>query len=754
MANKKLLRSFAGGEISPQLFARADLDKYQTGLSLCENAWVMPQGPIQNRPGFSYVLGTRYNGFSSRLIPFSFNTEQTFALEFGNGYIRFHSQGGTLLENAIGVSAVAGNTFTTSGAHGYNAGQWVYLTGMNGLADTSNIWGVVATTPSSTTFTLNDLFGNPLAPVGAYTGGGNVARVYEVVTPYDQALLYSLNYVQSADVMTIVSPDYAPMELRRLGATNWQLTTIVFASSLSAPTGVTATATGTGTTSYSYVVTARDDAGTEESVASAAATVTNDLTTSGNKNTITWTPITGIQFYSVYKLTNGIYGFIGSAGADGSFVDNYITADVSQTPPLQLNPFVGVGNYPRAVTYHEQRRVFGGTVNQPQTLWMTRSGTERNLSYSYPSRADDSIVVRVVSREANTIRHLVPMNALILLSSGGEWKIDSSDGGALTPQTISVRQQGYNGSTKVLPLLTSQTILFAQDRGGHIRELQYSWQAQSYQTTDVSILAPHLFDYHAVKQMCFSRSPLQLVWSVRDDGLLLGMTYVTEHDVRAWHRHITDGAFESCCAIAEGDEDVLYVIVRRVIRGQTVRYVERLHTRRFDTAADQFFVDSGLTYTGAAVSQVGGLQHLEGKTVAILADGGVSPPQVVTGGKVALDGPATKVHVGLPYVSRGMTLPFSAEVEALGQGINKNVNKVMLRVQQSNGFEAGSDFDHMSPVRTRGDEPYGSAPDLITGSPEISISGHWTDDGQVCFRQAQPLSFMLLSLVLDVSVGG
>lgn len=754
MAVKKLLRSFAGGEISPQLLARADLDKFQTGLALCENAWVMPQGPIQNRPGFSYVLRTKLSQFASRLIPFSYSTEQTFALEFGNGYIRFHTQGGTLLEGAVGVSSVVGSTFNTSGAHGYSLGQWLYLAGMTGLADLSGSWGVVASTPSSTSFTLTDLFGSPITPVGTYAGGGTTARVYEVSTPYDQSLLFSLNYVQSADVMTIVGPNYAPMELRRLGPTNWQLQAITFASSIPAPTGVTATATGTGSITYSYVVTARDDAGTEESIASAAATVTNDLTTSGNSNTVSWTAVPGVQFYSVYKLVNGIYGFIGSAGSTTSFVDNFITPDVSQTPPLQIDPFVGAGNYPRAVTYHEQRRVFGGTINAPQTLWMTRSGTERNLSYSYPSRADDSIVVRVVSREANTIRHLLPMNSLILLTSGGEWKIESSDGGAVTPQTISVRQQGYNGASPVPPLLTSRTILFAQDRGGHIRELEYSWQAQSYQTADVSILAPHLFDYHAVRQMCFSRSPLQLVWSVRDDGVLLGMTYVTEHDVRAWHRHTTDGAFESCCAVAEGDEDVLYVIVRRQVNGQTVRYVERLHTRRFDTEADQFFVDSGLTYAGSAVTSVSGLSHLEGKTVAILADAGVSPPKVVTNGRVSLDGPATKVHVGLPYTARGITLPLSLETEALAQGVNKNVNRVMLRVQDSNAFEAGPDFDHMSPVRTRGNEPYGSAPSLLTGIADISVNARWTDDGQVCFRQTQPISFMLLSMVIDVSTGG
>jgi len=876
MAGKTLRRSFAGGEISPDLYARVDLDKYQTGLSLCQNAWVLPQGAFQNRPGFQYVQRTKYSYLPSRLINFSYNTEQTFALEFGEGYIRFHTQGGTLLESPVflaGITLDAPGIFSSIGTHGFSVGQWVLLRDIGGMPDLSNVWAVVASVPTTSTFTLTDLFGDQINTSGmpGYTGLGSASRIYEVATPYSSSNLDTLNYVQSADVLTLVSPNYAPVELRRLGATNWTLQPITFSSSLSPPqsngatpsaiehfysvigflgnnitdqwtqpgdavvmndltipgrtnviswnsvssaltylifkrqpdgsflqigtsrqnnsfvddgtaipqdtgfpkepqlvpamavsataiapfsTGVSVTPTGGGTKLYRYVVTSYNSATHEESIASGEGSASGDLTLSGGSMLVRWPAVPGVSEYNVYRYSNGLWGFVGTAGSDCTFTDNNILPETGITPPIQIDPFQGAGNFPRAVTYHEQRRVFGGTVNAPQTLWMTRSGTEKNLGYSIPGRADDGITQRVVSRQANTIRHFMPMTALMLLTSGGEWRIESSDGGALTPNTFSAKQQGYSGASQATPILTNRTILFAQSRGGHIRELEYSFQQQGYLTTDVSILAPHLFDYYTVRQMAFSQSPVPIVWSVRSDGVLLGMTYITEHEIRAWHQHKTLGLFESCCVVEEGDEDVLYVVVNRTVRSQTVRYIERLHSRRFATAADQFFVDSGLTYTGAPVSEVGGLQHLEGLTVSILADGGVSPPQIVANGRVSLDGPASKVHIGLAYVTRGATLPMSLETEAAGQGAMKNINKVHMRVLASNGFKAGPDFDHLRPVLTRAEEPYGSPPDLITDESAISMDPHWTKDGLLCFEQSDPLGLMVLGMTLEVASGG
>lgn len=588
---------------------------------------------------------------------------------------------------------------------------------------------------------------------------------YEVANTYAEADLFDIHYVQSADVMTLVHPNYPVRELRRLGATSWTLTTPVFQAPTNVPTGVSAVATLTGSTSYQYVITAVNKDNLEETIASAAsAAITNDLTLAGHYNTITWTaPATGtIVRYNAYKLANGLYGYIGQA-AGLSFVDDNITPDVSKTPPINDTGFDdAAGNYPSAVSYFEQRRCFAGSTNLPQNFWGTRSGTESNLSYSIPVRDDNRIAFRIAAREASAIRHIVPAASLILLTPSGEWRVNPN-GDTLTPSSISVKPQSYIGCNNVTPVLVGNSVLFAQSRGGRIREMSYNWQANGYLTNDISIMAPHLFDFNNVVDMAYSRAPFPILWAVSSNGSLLGMTYVPEQQIAAWHHHDTiNGVFEAVCTITEvpagqlASEEMLYAIVKRTIGGVTKRYVERLHTRYFATAADAFFVDCGATYSGAPTTHITGLTWLEGETVSILADGAVMPKQAVTGGAITLQQPASKVQVGLPIEADIQTLPLVLQTLDTAAGISKpkNVNKAWIRVYRSSGIFAGPSFDKLTEVKERTNEPWGTPPSLKSGEVSVVVSPSWGPDGAICIRQSDPLPLTVVSLALDAAPGG
>lgn len=763
MSMRTYTRAFAAGELSPQLFGRLDLAKFQTGLAKCLNFQVTPQGPVQNRPGFRFVQRVRSN--VAVLIPFSFNALQTFALEFGPGYIRFHTNGATLLEapkNITAVSQASPGVFT-SAAHGFAIGNWLQLGTMPGMPQLSGRWVVVDTVPTANTFTLTDLFGAPIstAGLGPYTGGGTAARVYEVLTPYTAADLFDLHYVQSADVLTICHQNHAPRELRRLGATNWTINAVSFGPRMAAPgvPGIAAYGPGGGPVppeTLAYVATSVDGATGEESLAGPAASTGWNLSVSGNYVDVqpSWVTPQPPARLNVYKL-NGVYGYVGQVTPGAAFRDANVQPDTSKTPPQAFTPFASES--PRAVSYFEQRRCFGGGGVNPQTIWMTRSGTESNLTYSIPSQDDDAITARIVAREAQVVRHLVPLGDLLALTSGGVWRITSSDGGPITPASFSARPQSYIGASNVQPVVTSNSVLYAPDRGSHIREVRYSWETQTFQADDISVLAPHLFDYESIVQLAYSRAPLQTLWAVRGDGILLGLTHVPEHEVKAWHQHDTQGAFESVCAVAEGDEDGVYVIVRREVNGQTVRYIERMSTRQFETVEDAFFVDAGATYAGAPTSTISGLHHLEGKQVVALADGGVETAKTVTGGSITLDAPASKVHVGLAYSADFQSMPLALEgAAALGQGPVKNINKVLLRVRRSSGVAAGPTFDNLRSYdgAGAGDDDFDDAAALEDGIIEIRLSPKWQRDGQVCVRQANPLPLTILSMTLEVATGG
>jgi hypothetical protein len=771
---RTLQRSFAGGEMSPEMFGRIDDVKYQTGAATMKNFIATPQGPAENRPGTAFVRAVKDSTKRTRLIPFTYSTTQTMVIELGAGYIRFHTQGATLMSG-----------------------------------------------------------GSP----------------YEIANPYAEADLFDIHYVQSADVMTLVHPNYAPRELRRLGATNWTLTTINFGAPISAPTGVTATryipaSASVNADTYetmSYVVTAitADEVG--ESVSSSVASVTNNIYVTGATNTISWTAVAGAARYRVYKLLGGLYGYIGSTTGT-SIVDNNIAPDLSTTPPIYDNEFTSASNYPGAVSYFEQRRCFAGTINEPQKIWMTKSGTESNLSYGLPIRDDDRIEFRVAAREANTIRHIVPLTQLLLLTGSAEWRVSSLNSDEITPTTISVRPQSYIGSSNVQPVIINNALLYCAARGGHVRELGYNWQANGFITNDMSIRSAHLFDNFEISDMAFAKAPIQMIWFVSTSGMLLGLTYVPEQQIGAWHKHETDGVFESCTVVAEGNEDRLYVIVRRVVNGNTVRYIERMASRHFQNLQDAFFVDSGATYDGTnttattvtvsggttwgpadvltitastaiftfpgtgdvgdaivltdaagnkyrltirsttsttvatarvdvtlptalrntattrysfARNTISGLSWLEGKTVSILADGAVQPRKVVTSGTITIDRAASIIHIGLPIQADLQSLPLAMGIDnGMGQGRYKNVNKAWLRVYQSSGIFIGPDADNLVEAKQRTTEPYGTPPELKTQEIQIMLTPSWLDSGQVFIRQSDPLPLTIVGMTLEVAIGG
>ena len=727
MSTKLLLRSFAGGEITPELFGRIDLGKFQTGLQKCLNFFVLPHGPVTRRPGTSLVREVKTSANYTQLLPFAFSADQTMALEFGSGYIRFHTAGSTLL---------AGTPAAYAGATPYVVGDMVTNGG-------TRYYCILATTGNAPP---NATYWYPMPASGEY----------EIPSPYATAHLPDLHIMQSADVLTIMHPSYPIRELRRYGATKWILTTATFAPKLSAPTSPTATPTGTGSVSYSYRVTAVSDNGVDESLASATATCTNALATSGNYNTVGWAAVSGAARYNVYKLTGGVYAYIGQASGV-SFKDDNFSGDQAKSPPEAFITFNNVaGAYPSTGAYHEQRRWFAGTDNNPQGLLSTRPATEGNLTSSIPSQADDAIDIRIAAQQQNRIRHLVPMSDLVALTAGGEWRVYGNGTEAITPSSITVKPQGYAGASNTQPVVTSGSILYVQAQGSKLRELAYNWESNAYKSVDMSIMSPHLFNGKTITQLAYSRAPDQIMWAIRSDGILLAMTYVPEHQVYAWHSHSTDGVFESCCVVAEGNEDVLYTIVRRTIGGNTKRFVERLSTRFFTTPADAFFVDSGLTYSGTPISSLSGLGHLEGKEVAILADGAVHPRRTVTGGAITLTGPYSKLQVGLPIVADLQTLPLASEgAQAAGQGTVKGVNKVHMRVHQSAGIQVGPTFVKLREYPARSvDDPYGSPPALRTGEISLGIDPSWNTDGSICLRKDDPLPLTLLSMTLEVAIGG
>lgn len=724
--------SFTAGELTPLLHARVDLSRYVAGAAKLLNMTVHAHGGVCNRPGTEYINEVKYSAKATRLIPFSFNAQDTYALEFGDQYMRVYRNGGLVV---LGSTPPAWVTSTAYGVtnHVSNGG--------------TNYYCYVAHTSSAT-----DEPG-----VGANWQDywyALTSDIVEIPTPYLEAELFEINFTQSNDIITLVHPNHLPRELARTAHTAWDLRTIAFEPLITAPTNCAAARGGglaTGSVTRTFVVTAVDEVTGEESLPSnegSVATEADSGWTEGEYIAVTWDAVTGASKYNVYKEKNGVFGYIGST-PDTTFNDDKILPELSDTPPNARDPFDAAGLYPSVVGYHQQRLVFGASDTYPQKMWFSQTGNFHNFGVSEPLKDDDAITITLASGQVNVIRGMASMSDLIVLTAGAEHKIASGDN-AFTLDNIQVKPQSFRGASALSPLLMGENLLYVQDKGQVVRDFGYALEIDGYRGNDLSVLSEHLFRRHTLVSWAYAQTPGSIVWCVRDDGKLLGMTYMKEHEVWGWTQHETDGSFESVISISEGDIDAVYFIVNRTINGGTKRYVERLKDRYVTDVKDAFFVDCGATYDGAATDTVSGLSWLEGEEVAVLADGNVHPRVTVTSGAITLDYEASKIHIGLPYTSTLITL--EPPLERAPHGAYKSVSRLIVEVLNSRGMWAGPFGGELYELKQRTNEAWGDPIALFSGVFEIELEGNW-GTGKLQIEQRDPLPITISSIIPEYDIG-
>lgn len=535
---------------------------------------VQRHGGVTNRPGTNFIVETKNSAVKSRLIEFIFNSGQTYILEFGNQYIRFISNGGQI--NVSGVAA-------WSGAVNYLIGDLVLQGGIYYYAIASSL----AQAPP------NAAFWYPL------TG-----TVYEIPTPYVTADIPDLQFVQVADVMTLVHPNYAPRELRRLGHTDWVLAQISFVPTIQAPSAVNAPTGAAGSRNVGYAITAVAlDTGDESlptfsSVLGAACTQASPVD-------VTWNASAGAQAYNIYRAIFPTFpfppGFVPSYLFIGSslgtaYRDEGVIGDVLDTAPSLRVIFDAVNKYPSVVGFFQQRRGFANSNNAPETTWLSQVGHFSNFNVSFPIKDDDAITFTLAGRRVNAVRHLIDAGKLVLFTSEGVWLV-ADETQLITPATLQLTQKSYYGANKVPPVVVGNIPIYVEARGSMVLDYKDD-QMQGYQGKDLTIFASHLFDGLTLTDLAYQRNPNSVIWGIRSDGCLLGLTYLPEQDVWGWHRHDTDGVFEDIASIPEGLEDKIYVIVKRTINGATKRYIEEFSNRYFNDIRDINILDAALSYDG------------------------------------------------------------------------------------------------------------------------------------------------------------
>jgi len=705
--------NFTAGEVSPRMLGRVDIARYQNGAEIIENAWPVIHGGCMRRDGTLMCASAKYPDKKCRLIPYVFNASQAYMVEFGDLYVRIF---------------------------------------------------------------FSD---------GSYSG-------IELASPYAHTILDRLDYVQGADTMFIFCNTVPVYRLRRITNTEWSLAPAPFVTkpfdekgidlltsiTLSSPAvgaGRTATSaaavflaadvdreiwSGGGVAKITAV--ASPTSATVEVVNAFSAATRSAWSLKGSPQTTNtlsaFTPVgasvsmtlgdTGWRSNDVGKFVKINGGLLEvstytSATVASGIIRSAPTSAVASPAnawSLEASVWNDIDGYPGAGTLYEQRLALGGSQNFPQTIWESRTG--EYLNFELGTKDDDAISYNLSSDQINPILHIGQINALIPLTYGGEFTVSGGVEKAITPTNIRAKNPSVYGCNRVRPVRIGNELYFVQRAGRKLRAMAYKYDSDTFGSPDMSVLAEHATK-SGIVDMAYQQEPESILFMVRADGVMATMTVDRDQDVIGWARQITDGAFESAAAIPTSTGDQVWAVVRRTINGANVRYIERF--------TSEVRVDSGVNATsGPGAAVWGGLSHLEGKMVDIVADGVVMQQQLVTGGQVTIPRKAFATSIGLNFKTRIKTLTPEAQGNTgSSQGNSMRIGEVSLRFLDTIGCKING---QIIAFRDLGTQILDKPPVLFTGVHRLENLGWDRGQATLVIEQDQPLPFHLLNVIKKITI--
>lgn len=418
-------------------------------------------------------------------------------------------------------------------------------------------------------------------------------------------------------------------------------------------------------------------------------------------------------------------------------------------------------NYPSHICFSEQRLYYAATPNEPQTVWASRVGLfdEFTTTDSAGEILDDyAFSYTISSDEVNGIRWMQDLNILAIGTAGAEYcMMASSLTAAITPSNVRIKKQTAYGSANIVPMPVDSGAVFVQRGATRVRMFEYQYTADQYTAADLTVMSEHILK-SGVVDISLQTVPDTYMWMTLSNGTLVGLTYEKQQKVAAWHKHTLggDGKVKSVAVIpgeASDESDEVWLAVERTINGTTVVYIEAFIDAFSETDAveDGRFVDSYLEYTGAAVSTLSGLSHLEGKEVSVLVDGWVHPNVTVTNGSITLQDSGSNIVVGLPYESYFESCPIQAR-DTVTTGLLKRVYEADISLLKSLGFSYGvvgerEQQQFMGPTKVMN-----KAQSLFTGTINIDVPGGFSTERQVFVKQTLPLPCEIRSIKYDMEV--
>lgn len=590
-------------------------------------------------------------------------------------------------------------------------------------------------------------------------------KIAEFETIYAGDDVKNISYAQVGDIVYLAHEDYSLHKILRSGSSpyTWSIEEVVFNVSLDPPENVRATfnsgnydsddsTVADADQTISYVICAVDSNYVSSIVSEIAETKGRYATDwiSGDNVTLSWSAVEGAVEYNIYKESAGYYGYI-STSTTNSFTDQNYEPDVTDTPLEDWFPFDD-GNNPSIVAFHQQRMLFAGTKDSPQSFYLSRTGDFENFRKSRPSLADDPVEYTIASGAIDAVQWCASFGDLIIGTSGAEYKVTGEDGtgSAITSTGINITTQSYYGSSKLAPIIVGYSVLHAQRYNAKVRDLSYSLERDGYAGNDLTVFTPEIFAESSIRQWAFQQKPNNTLFCVRNDGKLFTLTYMTEQKIYAWAEHETNGNYLSVINITQDNQDVICFLVER--DGQY--FIEYL-SEDFDstkTIQEACFLDSSMWVNHEDDNEFlfSIPEHLQEKEFSLFADGSQITNYEIIDNAVKLNYEYDKVLFGYNYTSMYSMFPYNADLQNGSTiALKRSIGEVTLKVNRTVGGVYGKSIDDLYDIKLSPNY-YNSPYDLFSGEYNFIANTATSTEEQVFIGQDKPLPMEIISMVCAV----
>lgn len=752
------LNSFNAGELSPKMLGRVDVSQYAKGCQVLRNFLVTPYGAAERRPGTKFLCRTKYDDKAVRLIRFVFSAGTAYVCEFGDHYIRFIRNDAMIVDengDPFEIESPYSETELNDLKYIQSADVMTIVHPDHPVQELKRITETLFTL-SEKEFTYPPMLDPNLddnltiTPSGESLSAGSAISLAASGTVFDETNIggyFQLIHVRKENE---ISKDFKSdgvsdsLEVRGY----WTFTTH-------------GTWTGQLTIQRSF-----DGGITWKDYRTYSSSKDSNTSTSGEEE----------EDDVLYRLKMSDYEQ-SSTGTIKLCRCNFVNPDFQITGVVRIHavssPTLASGTvvrklggseptnewnegawsirrgFPGTIAFYEERMMFGGTKYRPQTIWGSKTNDWKNFKLG--SLDDDGLEFTLASDTVNQICWMCQHEALVIGTMDSEWILSaSSQEQALTPSNFRVRRQSVYGSAGISAQMVGDTILFTQRGSRKVREFVYRWEKDGYSAPDMTILAEHITG-SGIRETSLQQLPDTILWCVLGNGTLSALTYERDQEVIGWHRHETNGKFLSICIIPDGDEDQIFFAAER----RNGRFIERMDSRKKESAFETIFADSAITCSGSGMISVSGLEHLEGETVQVVADGAVQKEKTVENGAIPLDDPADVVTVGLGYESLLSPMPLEIELANGASMLRKKaIGELRIRMYGSTGGEVRAGNDHWQKIISR-DILLDSMDSPIRARDDVHVfnllSGNeYTPNIEV--RQTDPLPMNISSMVATYEV--